>query len=126
MRIIPAKLAYLPNNPRIKHAPIIVSPQIFKLSTNPRIEGLETIHFATPENIHFASSRNAAEDQNGFIIFAIPSYSKCHPIKTRKPISPYNWISLIVVLFTSVCFLFGIVCFKIHNKNIYKIWANKD
>ena len=51
----------------------MVSPHMFKLSTRPSIDGLATIHFAMPEKIHFASSKNAADDQNGFISFAIPS-----------------------------------------------------
>ena len=49
--------------------------------------GFETIVFANPEKIHLESKRYAADEQYGLINLDIPSYKKCHPIKTLKTTS---------------------------------------
>ncbi len=43
--------------PNIRLKPIKVRPHMFNVSTKLNNPGFVTIHFATPENIHFESSR---------------------------------------------------------------------
>lgn len=84
-------MAILENRPKIRPAPMAMSPQILNKSTQYKIFGLVASFRNKSENGPSESKRKPTLDQLAFISFARPSYKKCQPITTLKDTSQNNW-----------------------------------